>query len=320
LKNRIETTDFIFPVFVYESESIYKKNSASQYLRNSKVLFKDIDAFFHDLLNLKIKNVLLFGVPKRRNYLGTESFNKSGITQSTIRSIKQNFGSRINIISDVCVCQYKTIGHCGIGNKFANGKSSSWQNPEKLKIDNDKTLEILGRIAISLCEAGTDFVAPSSMMDGQVLYLKTILKDFDYNNVKILSYSAKHHSSLYSPFRKSNFYSRGAIDKSSYQSSYNNYRESLREVLSDIDEGADWIMVKPSLWYMDIIKTIQEISKRTLVVQNVSGEYAILKAAMEKKWIDEKEWNLFLIYSLKRAGVRKIISYYIYELVKEKIE
>ncbi len=320
MKSRLEIRDFIFPVFVYESESSYKKNSESPYLGNSKVPFKNITSYFQELLNLKIRNVLLFGVPKRRNCLGTESFNKNGVTQNTIRCIKQSFGSSINIISDVCVCQYKTVGHCGIGNNYANGKISKGKQHGTFKIDNDKTLEALGRIAISLCEAGTDFVAPSSMMDGQVLYLKTMLKDFDYNKVKILSYSAKHNSCLYSPFRKNNFYNTGAIDKSSYQSGYNNYRESLREILSDINEGADWIMVKPSLWYMDIMKTIGRISKKTLVVQNVSGEYAMLKAASEQKWVDEKEWNLFFILSLKRAGAGKIISYYIYELVKRKIQ
>ncbi|MDQ4074082.1 MAG: porphobilinogen synthase [Thermoproteota archaeon] len=321
MRRRLNVNDFIFPVFVYESESSYKKNSkSSSYFGNSKVPFKNINSYFQELINLKIRNVLLFGVPKGRNYLGTESFNKNGVTQNTIRRIKQSFGSRINIISDVCICQYKTVGHCGIGNNHANGKITNGKQHEKFKIDNDKTLEALGRIAISLCEAGTDFVAPSSMMDGQVLYLKTLLKDLGHDKVKIMSYSAKHNSCLYSPFRKNNFHNPEAIDKSSYQSSYYNYRESLREVLSDVNEGADWIMVKPSFWYMDIMQTIGKISKKTLVVQNVSGEYAMIKAATENKWIDEKEWNLFLISSLKRAGAGKIISYYIYELVKRKTQ
>ena len=147
------------------------------------------------------------------------------------------------------------------------------------KIDNDETLKVLGKITLSLSESVTDYVAPSSMMDGQVLYLKKVLENNDFSNIKIMSFSSKHNSCLYSPFRSNNFFKPGFFDKSSYQNSFTNMQESVREVLADINEGADWVMIKPSYGYMDIVKAVKIYSEKPLVVQNVSGEYALIKAA-----------------------------------------
>ena len=228
--------------------------------------------------------------------------------------------NKINVISDVCICQYNLSGHCGLFNKRGIQNTNITGKKASIEIDNDKTLKILGKIALSLSDSGTDFIAPSSMMDGQVFYLKRILKDNNYDTVKIMSYSSKHNSCLYSPFRNNNFYQSVSIDKSYYQNSYHNLHESLREVTLDINEGADWVMIKPSFWYMDIIKALKSFIKKPLVVQNVSGEYALIKSASVNNWIDGNEWAILSLLSLKRAGADKIISYFIVNLLKKYYE
>jgi porphobilinogen synthase len=309
--------NFIFPIFVYENELTFKNSLKQQYLNYSKVFIENISEFVQQLVDLNIYNILIFGVPKKRNSLGTSSFGKNGITQNSIKRIKENFGNKINIISDVCMCQYNTSGHCGILHTDRITTKTGLRNLRNIKIDNDETLKILGKIALSLSESGTDFIAPSSMMDGQVLFLKKILNDNNFKNIKIMSYSSKHNSCLYSPFRSNNFFKPDFIDKSSYQNSVNNPRESIREVLTDIKEGADWVMIKPSYWYMDLVRAVKENIDKPLVIQNVSGEYAFIQAADEKKWLDKIEWSTLSLMSLKRAGADKIISYFIFELLKK---
>jgi porphobilinogen synthase len=311
--------NFIFPIFIYENETTFRNSLKLEYLNDSKVFIKNISRFIQSLVDLKIYNMLIFGIPKSRNSLGTSSYGKNGIAQKSIKRIKENFGDKINIISDVCLCQYNTSGHCGIYRNNGGGKKTDLNNMYTL-IDNDKTLKILGKISLSLSESGTDYIAPSSMMDGQVLYLKKILKNNNFNNVKIMSYSSKHNSCLYSPFRSNNFFQSTLIDKSLYQNSYHNFRESVREIILDIDEGADWVMIKPSFWYMDIVKELKTFIEKPLVVQNVSGEYALIKAAAEKKWLDETEWCILSLLSLRRAGADKIISYFIFKLLKKILD
>lgn len=311
--------DFIFPIFIYENETTFKNSLKLQYLNDSKVFIKNISKFIQSLVDLKIYNLLIFGIPKNRNSLGTSSFGKYGIAQKSIKRIKETFGNRINIISDVCLCQYNTSGHCGVYSNNVVGEKTYLKNMKNF-IDNDKTLKILGKISLSLSESGTDFIAPSSMMDGQVLYLKEILKNNNFDNVKIMSYSSKHNSCLYYPFRSNNFFQSSLIDKSLYQNSYHNFQESVREVILDINEGADWVMIKPSYWYMDIVKMLKTFVEKPLVVQNVSGEYALINAAAEKKWIDEAEWSILSLLSLRRAGADKIISYFIFKLLKKMLD
>jgi len=312
--------NFIFPIFIYENELTYEKNLKLPYLNDSKVFIGHISHYMQKLVDLNITNILIFGVPKRRNPMGTTSYLKNGVVQTSIRRIKENFGNKINVISDVCICQYNISGHCGlfnkrdIQNKYITGKKTS------IEIDNDKTLKTLGKIALSLSESGTDFIAPSSMMDGQVTYLKKILEKGNFNKVKIMSYSSKHNSCLYSPFRSNNFFKSVCIDKSSYQNSYNNLHESIREIILDINEGADWVMIKPSLWYMDIVQMVKRYIDKPLVVQNVSGEYALLEAMSKKKWFDEIEWITLSLLSIKRAGADKIISYFILKLLRKLLE
>lgn len=252
----------------------------SGHMNKSKVCQNNLESLLDHLTNLGISQILLFGVPKKRNETGDSSFAKHGVIQNSIRKIRENFGYSFRIFSDVCLCQYNTSGHCGILTKKVNKyafKRNLYRNAE---IDNDRTLESLGRISLSLCDSGTDFIAPSAMMDGQVLYLRKLLNTNGFEHVKILSYSAKHNSCLYSPFRANNYLESGFIDKSSYQCSFYNKRESLREMLIDIKEGSDWVMIKPSLWYMDIIRQARELVNVPIVVQNVSGEYALLRSTM----------------------------------------
>ncbi|MBA3750436.1 MAG: porphobilinogen synthase [Nitrosopumilus sp.] len=309
--------NFIFPIFVYEQDLTFQNSLKHRYLNDSKVFIENISGFVQKLVDLNIRNILIFGIPKKRNSLGTSSFSKNGIAQNSVKRIKENFGDKVNIISDVCMCQYNTSGHCGVYYNDMITNNTNLKNLSNLKINNDETLKILGKIALILSESGTDFIAPSSMMDGQVLFLKKILKDNYFDNIKIMSYSSKHNSSLYSPFRSNNFFKSDFIDKSTYQNSFNNPRESVREILLDIKEGADWVMIKPSYWFMDIVKVVKEITDKPLVVQNVSGEYALIQAADEKKWLDKIEWSTLSLMSLKRAGADKIISYFIYELLKK---
>jgi porphobilinogen synthase len=199
-------------------------------------------------------------------------------------------------MTDVCVCQYNFSGHCGLVRKG--------------KVDNDLTLQTLSKIAVSHVEAGADVVAPSSMMDGQVRTIKEALIDKGLK-ARILSYSAKHASSLYTPFRSAAFAKPHLhLDKSSYQLSYANPREALREIENDINEGADMVMIKPALAYLDIITMTKDHFDFPVAVQNVSGEYAMIKAAGVKGWINENEWKVWSIASIKRAGADKIISYF----------
>jgi len=306
--------DLIFPVFIYEDEHAYKQSMNSGYMNNSKAFSKNLIVKFEELAELKISNLLLFGIPKKRDLLGSEAFNKNGVIQRAIQTIKHTFNKKFNIISDVCVCQYNTSGHCGVINGFREDYNHLIH---EMRIDNDKTLNILGKISLSLCESGTDFIAPSSMMDGQILYLSTLLEKSGFNKVKIMSYSAKHNSCLYSPFRNYNYHNTNFIDKSSYQGSFNNTRESMREILHDVREGSDWIMIKPSFWYMDLVRLAKNLVDVPLVVQNVSGEYALLKAGSSLDPIDQREWIIQYLKSLRRAGADKIISYLMLDLIVE---
>lgn len=310
-KNDIK--DFIFPLIVYENESAYYKSLKLNYLNNSKVFLKNIDNLIESLLNLGVTNILLFGVPKKRDQIGHESYSDNGVIQTTIKSIRSNFNNKLNIISDVCVCQYNNSGHCGIVNSIKKNETNVYT---KFDIDNDKTLKLLGKISLSLCDSGTDFIAPSSMTDGQVWYLKNLLKNNEFGRIKIMSYSAKHNSSLYAPFRNNNYLKHDVMDKSTYQCSFYNQKESIREIFLDIAEGSDWVMIKPSLWYMDIIRRISTLIDVPLVVQNVSGEYALIKTLPKNENLSEREFILFFIKSLKRAGANKIISYFFLDLLK----
>jgi porphobilinogen synthase len=231
--------------------------------------------------------------------MGTSATSNNGIVQKSLRLIKSNFGNKITTITDVCVCQYNKTGHCGL---LENGKNV---------VDNDLTIELLSDIALSHAMSGVDVVAPSSMMDGQVQRIKEKLNANGYKKIKILSFSAKQSSSLYKPFRSETFFhiSDNEIDKSQYQVPYYNPREIQREIEMDIHEGSNMVMVKPAMSSLDLIYRIKKICKLPLVVQVVSGEYSMIKAAAAFGLLDEIWYILNLIFALKRAGADMIISY-----------
>lgn len=253
------------------------------------------------LIEVGISSVIIFGIPSRRDYVGSEAWNNNGVVQKMARELKVEFGDAVRIITDVCLCQYNLSGHCGIFCSKSND------------VENDRTLCLLRKIAVSHAEAGVDVVAPSSMMDGQVGSIREALDDRGYNDTKIFSYSAKHLSSLYLPFRSVAFFEevlkRSRLSKSSYQVGHTNPRESLVEAETDMHEGADMVIVKPANIYLDIIARIKEIYGYPIAAQDVSGEYAMIRSAASNNWINLEEWKVASIYSMKRAGADIIISY-----------
>jgi porphobilinogen synthase len=247
--------------------------------------------------------MIIFGIPKSRDQIGSSAFDRKGIVQDAIREIKSSFGSAMSVATDVCICQYNLTGHCGIA---SNGG----------RVNNDATLKVLAKIAASHAEAGADVVAPSAMMDGQVYAIKRELDSRRFD-ASILSFSAKHASSLYTPFRSAAFAKMTTrLDKSSYQVSYSNSRVALREIETDINEGADMVMIKPALMYLDLVRKVKNRFNYPVAVQNVSGEYAMIKAAAMRGWIDEEEWKVRSIASIRRAGADKIISYFVLDVAK----
>lgn len=285
--------DFILPIFVVEGNNIKSEISSMP-----GTYHYSIDRLHEIVAEVKesgIKGVLLFGVPDHKDECGSESFNRDGIVQRAVRKIKE-IDSSIYVITDLCMCEYTSHGHCGIlSNKY---------------VDNDKTLEYLGKIAVSQAEAGADMIAPSDMMDGRVGYIRDVLDEDGYINVPIMSYSAKYCSSFYGPFREAADSAPKFGDRKTYQMDPANRREALRKVKSDIDEGADIIMVKPALSYLDIIREVRDNTEVPIAAYSVSGEYSMIKAASKAGFIDEERVVMEMLTSIKRAGADIIITYY----------
>jgi porphobilinogen synthase len=248
------------------------------------------------ILALRIDKIIIFGTPKVHDPIGSEAWNSNGIIQNTIKKIRSNFDKKLEVIADVCVCQFNLSGHCGIINYEDN------------QVDNDRTLNVMSKIALSYAESGADTVAPSSMMDGLVLSIRNNLNDNGFRDRKIMSFS-KQHSCLYSPFRLTAFKKFSKIDKSTYQIGYSNSREMLRKLELDYREGADILTIKPSMPNLDLISRIVDRVNCRIAVQHVSGEFAMLKAATRNKLIEEPEWLIGYFSSIMRAGANHIISY-----------
>ena len=248
-----------------------------------------------EVAELSIPSVLLFGLPAEKDPLGTEGYDPEGIVQEAIRAIKRDVPDML-VITDVCVCEYTDHGHCGV---VENGR-----------VDNDKTLDLLARSAVSHVQAGADLVAPSAMMDGQVRAIRQALNDHGYTDVPIMGYAAKYASAFYGPFRVAADSTPQFGDRRSYQMDPANVRMAMREIESDIAEGADIVMVKPALFYLDIIRQARERFDLPLAAYNVSGEYSMVKAAARQGWVDEKQVTMELLTSIKRAGADIILSYH----------
>ena len=299
-ETRLHVQQFIAPIFISEQITERKEIAAmpGQFQLSLNCLPKEIET----LSALGIPAVLLFGIPNQKDACGSESFNKNGIIQQAIKKIR-SINKEIVIITDLCFCEYTNHGHCGV----LQGE----------RIDNDKTLDLLGKQAISHAEAGADWVAPSGMTDGMVAAIREALDAAGYHNIPILSYSAKYCSCLYGPFREA---AQGAPqfgDRKAYQMDPANSEEALRETALDLEEGADMIMVKPAGFYLDIIyKLKQHFSEVPLCAYQVSGEYSMIKIAAKNNLINEEQAIIESLIAIKRAGADFIISYFAKDIAK----
>jgi len=249
-----------------------------------------------DIIDLGIRGIIIFGIPSRKYASANSAYSNEGIVQHSIKIVRENFVDKVAIISDVCLCQYTTHGQCGL---VSNGK-----------VDNDKSIGILGKVALSHAKAGVDIVAPSAMMDGQVGHIRKILDENGFSDVAIMGYSAKHASALYAPFRDASSSVPRNGDRTSYQLPFHNRREAIREIELDIKEGADIVMIKPAIPYLDIIYQARKITNLPICAYSVSGEYSLIKAAATQGWIDEDNLIMEFLTSIKRAGSDIIISYH----------
>lgn len=295
----LNITDFIYPLFISEEKNLKKEISSMPgiFQHSIESAVKECET----ALNLGVKSVILFGIPVHKDEKGTEAYNKNGIIQKAIREIKKQF-PEIIVITDVCMCEYTSHGHCGI---LKNGI-----------VDNDLTIEYLVKEALTHAEAGADIIAPSDMMDGRIAAIRNGLDTSSFSGIPIMAYSAKYSSSFYGPFREAAESAPQFGDRKTYQMDYRNSNEALREVYLDINEGADIIMVKPALSYLDIICKVKETFNIPVAAYNVSGEYSMVKSASIAGWIDGQKTMMEILYSIKRAGADLIITYFALEAAK----
>ncbi len=291
--------DLIYPIFIEEGENIKVEiPSMPDIYRYS---LDRVDEELEEVAKLNIPAVILFGIPKHKDEVGSETWNDEGIIQQAVRHIKKNYPD-LYVITDVCFCEYTSHGHCGV---LKDGD-----------VDNDLTLENLKKQVVSHAKAGADMVAPSGMMDGMVKAIREALDENGFKHIPIMSYSAKYSSAFYGPFRDAAQSSPAFGDRRSYQMDIANSREALREVQFDIEEGADIVMVKPALSYLDIISKIRENFNIPIAAYNVSGEYSMVKAAAKNNWIDGTKIALEILTSIKRAGADMILTYHAKEIAK----
>jgi porphobilinogen synthase len=292
--------DLIYPLFICEGKNIKQeiKSMPEVYRFSIDKALEEIK----DATQLGIKAVLLFGIPDKKDEVGTSAYIENGIIQKAVRAIKDKFPELI-VITDVCLCEYTSHGHCGI---IKNGE-----------VDNDLTLEVLAKIAVSHAKAGADIVAPSDMMDGRVGRIREALDEAGFSHVAIMSYAVKYCSAFYGPFREAAESAPKFGDRRSYQMDPANSREALREASLDIEEGADIIMVKPAMPYLDIIKMLRNEFNYPLAAYQVSGEYAMIKAAAKLGWLDEEKILWESLISIKRAGADLIITYFAKKIAKK---
>lgn len=298
-ETRISKDALIYPMFIEEGEGIVKEIEAmpGQFRYSTDTMI----AHLKELVSCGIRAVMFFGVPKHKDEVGSGAYDENGIIQQAMRIAKEKVPELI-YIGDVCMCEYTSHGHCGI----IKGNS----------VDNDKTLPLLAKTAVSQVKAGADIVAPSDMMDGRVGAIRKALDEAGYIDTPILSYAAKYASSFYGPFREAAGSCNFKGDRKTYQMDYHNRREAIKEVLMDIDEGADMVMVKPALSYLDIIREIKDTTQIPVAAYSVSGEYSMIKAAADAGMIDEMSIVAETTVSIFRAGADILITYYAKEIAK----
>jgi porphobilinogen synthase len=291
--------NFIYPLFVTFGSSIKKEISSMPGCFQESV--DEVVKTAKEVYSLGIPSVLLFGIPEHKDEIGSSAYDEYGVVQNAIRAIKDTV-RELFVITDVCMCEYTNHGHCGI---IKDGD-----------VQNDPTLELLAKEAVSHAKAGADMVAPSDMMDGRVEAIRLALDEEGFSGIPIMSYSAKYASAFYGPFREAAESAPQFGDRRSYQMDPANRREALREIALDIEEGADIVMVKPALAYLDIIADVKNAFDVPVAAYNVSGEYSLVKAAGRLGWIDEQRVMMEILTSIKRAGADLIITYFAKEAAK----
>jgi porphobilinogen synthase len=292
-ETRLDAGQLVYPLFVCPGTGVKKeiKSMPGNFQLSSDMLIEEC----RTALKAGVKSTLIFGIPEKKDATGSEGYSEKGVVQTAVRKIKETIPD-IFVITDVCNCEYTDHGHCG---PIKDGK-----------VDNDLTLEILGKQALSHARAGADMVAPSDMMDGRVGYIRKVLDESGYANLPIMSYAAKFASAFYGPFREAAESAPKFGDRKSYQMDPANAREALEEVALDIEEGADIVMVKPALAYLDVIRRVREQYNVPVAAYNVSGEFSMVKAAAKAGWIDEKKIVMEIMTAIKRAGSDIIITYF----------
>jgi porphobilinogen synthase len=292
-ENRVDISDLVYPIFVVEGRGIKQEVSAMPGIFRFSP--DQLPPEIEEIAGLKIPAVLLFGIPEHKDEVGSSAYDPQGVVPQAIKTIKHS-APKLLVITDVCLCEYTSHGHCGVvvGDQ----------------IDNDQTLPLLAKIALSHAEAGADIVAPSDMMDGRVKAIREVLDANGFQHLPLLSYAAKYASAFYGPFREAAESAPQFGDRRSYQMDYHNLREALREIEQDINEGADIIMIKPALAYLDVIRQARHTFNCPLAAYNVSGEYAMVKAAADQGWLDEKQVVTEILTAIKRAGADIILTYH----------
>nr|WP_156807396.1 porphobilinogen synthase [Effusibacillus pohliae] len=298
-ETELNVRDLIYPLFVAHGTGVKEEigSMPGVYHLSVDMLRREIQ----EISQTGIEAVLLFGVPAHKDDLSSEAYAQEGIVQQGIRAIKEE-NPDLTVITDVCLCAYNPHGHCGI---VRGGQ-----------ILNDPTLELLAKTAISHAQAGADIIAPSDMMDGRIAAIRAGLDQEGFVDIPIMSYSVKYASSFYGPFREAAHSAPAFGDRKTYQMDPANTREALREAAADVEEGADFLMVKPAMVYMDIIRQLRDRFDLPLVSYNVSGEYSMIKAAAQNGWIEERQVVLELLTGLKRAGSDLIITYHAKDVAK----
>ena len=298
-ETRLSPDDFVYPLFVCEGEGVRREIGSMPGAFNLSIdeLVKEVEA----ARSAGVRSVILFGVPGQKDAAGTQAYAKDGITQRAIRALKREVKETL-VIADNCLCEYTDHGHCGV--------------IEDGEVLNDPSLDLLARTAVSQAEAGADIIAPSNMMDGFVVAIREALDEAGFEHIPIMSYAVKYASGFYGPFREAAGSSPQFGDRRGYQMDPANAREAMREAELDYEQGADMLMVKPALPYLDIIRAVRERFDLPIAAYQVSGEYAMIKAAARLGWIDEERVALESLTSIKRAGADIILTYYARELAQ----
>lgn len=297
-ETQLSVNDLIYPLFVCPGQNVKRevRSMPGVYQQSIDNLIRDCE----EIYKLGIPAVILFGIPEHKDEYGSEAYDENGIIQRAVRALKKEIPELV-IITDVCLCEYTSHGHCGIVKEVA---------PGKYEIANDETVELLAKEALSHAEAGADMVAPSDMMDGRVSAIRKILDENGFQNVPIMAYSAKYASGFYGPFREAAESAPKFGDRKSHQMDPANSDEAIREVALDILEGADIVMVKPALAYLDVIYRVKQEFKVPVAAYQVSGEYSMIKAAALNGWIDDQRIMLETLTAIKRAGADLILTYF----------